>query len=146
MKSAPTIAFDCAPSRALRVALAGVTVLAALAPWLSALPWLACGGLSLCALAGGTHAGHRLLRLHPRRIACRADGWVLLDATGAEHAAELLAWRQLGSILTLDWRVGPRARRRVVLTPDNLDADTRRRLVVLLRAVAHAVAADPLAR
>lgn len=146
MKSAPTIAFDCTPSRALLGALAGMTILAGLAPWLSALPWLACGGLSLCALAGGTHAGRRLLRSHPRRIACRADGWVLLDAAGEEQTAELVSWRQLGNILMLDWRVGAGRRRRVVLTPDNLDADTRRRLIVLLRAVAHAVASDPLAR
>lgn len=138
MKSAPSIAFDYAPSRLLFVALCVATVLAVAAPWLSALPVVVCVVLSLLAIIVATIAA-RSFRAPPFvRIAYRGDGWVLLDRAGVEHAALLHAYRHLGAFVTLDWRHARRARFRVVLAPDNLDAETRRRLVVLLRRVAHA--------
>ena len=80
------------------------------------------------------------------RIAYRGDGWVLVDRAGVEHAALLRAYRHLGAFVALDWRHAHRTRFRVVLAPDNLDAETRRRLVVLLRRVAHADDAAAIAR
>jgi len=138
MKSAPSIAFDYVPSRLLSAALCVVAVLAAAAPWLSALPIVVCVVLSLLAVVVAAIAA-RAFRVPPFvRIAYRGDGWVLLDRAGVEHAALLRAYRHLGAFVTLDWRHARRARFRVVLAPDNLDAETRRRLVVLLRRVADA--------
>lgn len=132
MKSAPTIAFDYRPSRWIGTAGALVCAAAAFAPWLSGLPWLARVALSLAAIAFGTHALNRFLNPHFRRIAYRASGWVVLDAHDTEHVAALESHAHLGVLLALGFRTGPRARQRVVLTPDNLDADSRRRLVLML--------------
>lgn len=138
MKSAPSIAFDYAPSRHLLVVLCVVAVLAVAAPWLSALPVVVCIVLSLLAIIVATIAARPLREPPFVRIAYRGDGWVLLDRAGVEHAALLGTYRHLGAFVMLDWRHARRARFRVVLAPDNLDAETRRRLVVLLRRVAHA--------
>lgn len=146
MKSAPSIAFDFAPSRLVLFALCVVAVLAAATPWFSALPVAVCALLSLFAIVLAMRAV-RSFRAPPFvRIAYRGDGWVLVDRTGIEHAALLNAHRHLGVFVTLDWRYGRRARFRAVLAPDNLGAEMRRRLVVLLRRVAHADDAEVMAR
>ncbi len=67
-----------------------------------------------------------------RRIALRASGWTLVDAAGVEHTANLVAHVRLGTWLVLDFRSANRHRFRAVLGPDNIDADTRRRLILLL--------------
>lgn len=126
------------PSRLLTVAPCVVAALAVAAPWFSALPVVACIALSLLVAGVAAFAVHSLCRPPFVRIAYRGDGWVLLDRAGVEHAALLHAYRHLGAFVTLDWRHARRARFRIVLGPDNLDAETRRRLVVLLRRVAHA--------
>jgi hypothetical protein len=140
MKSAPTIAFDYAPSRAVVLAGALVCAGAALAPWLSVLPVAACAGVSSAAAGFGAFALHSQWRTPFRRIACRASGWTLVDLADTEHEAILESHAQLGALMVLAFRHGPRARFRAVLGPDNLDAETRRRLVLLLaRAeIAHA--------
>lgn len=146
MKSAPSIAFDYAPSRLVFAALCVVAGLAAAAPWFSALPPAVCAALSLFAVVLATIAARSFQAPPFVRIAYRGDGWVLLDRAGIEHAALLRAYRHLGVFVTLDWRHARHARFRVVLAPDNLDAETRRRLVVLLRRVAHADDAEAVAR
>lgn len=132
MKSAPTIAFDYRPSRWIGSAAVLVCVCAACAPWLTALPMALRALLSLLALAAGARALYRHANPRFRRIAYRASGWTLADASAEEHAAVLESRAHLGSLLVLGFRYGPRAYFRVVLTADNLDADTRRRLVLLL--------------
>lgn len=132
MKSAPAIAFDYRPSRALAAATLALVVLAALAPWASALPPAWRLAVSVAAAVSGALALRRALRPAVRRVAWRSSGWVLVDRDGREHAALLESHARLGSLLVLRYRHGPRARCRVVLAPDNLDADTRRRLVLLL--------------
>lgn len=144
MKSAPTIAFDYAPSLLLLAALCVVGSAAAFAPWLSALPLPACMALSLLALAVAAFSARSLWHPPFVRVGYRGDGWVLLDAGGNEHAAVLHSYRHLGAFVALDWSHARRARFRIVLAPDNADADTRRRLVLLLRRVAHADAAADL--
>ena len=130
----------------MSAALCVFAALAAATPWLSALPAVACAVLSLSAIIAAAMA-LRSLRSPPFvRIAYRGDGWLLIDRAGVEHAALLRAHRHLGAFVTLDWRCAPRARFRVVLAPDNLDAETRRRLIVLLRRVAHADDAAAVAR
>ena len=146
MKSAPSIAFDYAPSRLVFGALCVVAGLAAAAPWFSALPVVIGVVLSLLVIGCATMAFRSFQAPPFVRIAYRGDGWVLLDRAGSEHAASLHAYRHLGAFVTLDWRHARRARFRVVLAPDNLDAETRRRLVVLLRRVAHADDAEAVAR
>jgi|GEM_PF-2214226 len=113
-------------------------MLAALAPWFSALPAAVCVPLSALAIGVAAFA-LRSFRAPPyARIAFRGDGWVLVDRAGVEHAALLRAYRHLGAFVTVDWRHARRARFRIVLGPDNLNVETRRRLIVLLRRVAHA--------
>jgi hypothetical protein len=132
MKSAPTIAFDYRPSRWIGAAALLVCAGAALVPWLSGLPLLARAALSLAAIVFGAYALHRFWNPPFRRVAYRAAGWALIDAADEEHAAVLESHAHLGVLLALGLRVGPRARLRAMLAPDNLDADTRRRLVLML--------------
>jgi len=132
MRSAPSIAFDCRPSPGVVAATLVVALAAGLAPWSSGAPLALRMVLSLCAFAGTAAALRRYCAPPFRRIVRRASGWRLVDRDGREHAAILRAHRRLGAWLALDWRCTPRARFRVLVTPDNLDADTRRRLVLLL--------------
>lgn len=132
MKSAPAIAFDLRPSRRVGAAACALVALAMLAPWLTRLPAEAAGALSLGAFALGASSLRRHLRPPFRRAAWRESGWVLLDGDSREHAAELVSEARLGALLALGFRHGPRARFRFLLAPDNLDADTRRRLILLL--------------
>lgn len=132
MKSALTIAFDFAPSRATGAVALLVCLCATLAPWASALPLALCVTLSLGAGALGLHALWRYWHPPFRRIALRESGWVLLDHADVEQDAVLHSHAHLGVLLTLGFRYGPRAYFRAVLAPDNLDADTRRRLILLL--------------
>ncbi len=143
MKSAPSIAFDYVPSRGLRIALAGIGALAVVAPWLSALPAGLCSLSSITAFALAWRAERTLSAAPFRRVAYRGDGWTLRDAQGVEQPALLHSYRHLGGFVTLGWRLARGARWYIVLTPDNLDAQTRRSLVVLLRRVARADGAAP---
>ncbi|MBA8885283.1 hypothetical protein [Dokdonella fugitiva] len=132
MRSAPSIVFDYRPSPAVATATVVVALAAGLAPWASAAPLALRIALSALALGGAAIALHRYRAPAFRRIVCGASGWRLVDRDGREHAAVLHAHRRLGSLLALDWRCAPRSHFRVLVTPDNLDADTRRRLVLLL--------------
>lgn len=144
MKSAPAIAFDVQPSRRIGAAAAAIALLATAAPWLTGFPlW----GRALCSLAAFAFAALALrgfLRPRFRRVAWRESGWTLVDRDGAEHVAALESHAHLGALLALGFRLGPRRRFRLVLAPDNLDADSRRRLVLLLARV-EAVRALPQA-
>jgi toxin CptA len=135
MKSAPTIAFDYRPSRWIGAATLLVCACAALVPWLSAWPLPVCIALSLAAITFGTRALHRFWNPPFHRIAYRASGWSLTDAANEEQAAVLESHAHLGVLLSLGLRVGPGVGLRVLLARDNLDADTRRRLVLLLARV-----------
>ena len=132
MKSAPPIAFDYRPSRAVIAATAAIVLAAALAPWFSSLPTVACAGLSALVIAMAAGALVRFARPGFVRIAHGAAGWTLLDHGWREHPALLIGHRRLGPMLVLEWRHDRSARFRAVLVPDNLDAETRRRLVLLL--------------
>lgn len=132
MKSAPTIAFDYRPPRAIAIVSSVVVIAAALAPWFSGLPWSARVALSLTALIVGVSALKRFTHAAFRRIAYQASGWKLVDIDQAEHAVDLTAHVRLGSWLVLDFRSARDRRFRAVLGPDNVDAETRRRLILLL--------------
>lgn len=132
MRSAPSIAFDYRPSAVMAGATVLVALAAALAPWASAAPLALRTALSALALAGAAIVLRRYCRPPFRRIVRGVSGWRLVDREGGEHAAVLHSHRRLGSLIALDWRCAPRTHFRVLITPDNLDADTRRRLVLLL--------------
>jgi hypothetical protein len=132
MKSVPTIAFDYRPSpvvTSLSMLLAGAAVIA---PWLSGLAVPLRFALCLFALVFAVHAIRAQQRSRFVRIVYRASGWCLVDRAAREWPALLLTHRRLHNVVALDWRYAPRARFQALLTPDNLDADTRRRLVLLL--------------
>jgi hypothetical protein len=146
MKSAPPIAFDYRPSRLLVAATVAIAATAAVSPWLSSLPPGACAALSALVVGSASGALARFVRPAFVRISHGAAGWTLLDHERGEHPALLVGHRRLGSMLVLDWRHGQRAHFRAVFMPGNLDAETRRRLVLLLaRGEPHAAPSQPLA-
>lgn len=132
MKSAPAIAFDLRPSRWIGTVALAIVMLATVAPWLTKLPASGSALLSLVVLAYGAWALRRHWHPRFRRLAWRESGWTLVGHDGRESAAVLESHAHLGGLLALGFRHGPRARFRFLLTPDNLDADTRRRLILLL--------------
>lgn len=132
MKSAPPIAFDYRPLRVVMAGTCVIAVAASIAPWFSSLPAGPCVGLSVLVLAFASGALARFARPAFVRVSHGAAGWILLDDQRAEHPALLVQHRRLGAMLVLDWRHDRRTHFRAVFTPDNLDAETRRRLVVLL--------------
>ncbi|HEX5122841.1 MAG TPA: hypothetical protein VFV97_06305 [Rhodanobacteraceae bacterium] len=132
MRSAPSIAFDYRPAPAI-IALAGAIVVAACAaPWLSAAPVVAKAVVSVAAAAYGIVALRRFVHAAFARIAFRASGWVLVDGVGVEHAAALASFVRYGPWIALDFRLGRGGRFRVLIGPGNSDAETRRRLILLL--------------
>lgn len=132
MKSAPAIAFDLRPSRGIAVAVTAVGLLASAAPWLTGLPAPARGALSFSAAVWACFALHRFLHPPFRRVAWRPSGWALVDPGGGEHPALLASHARLGGVLVLGFRHGATGRFRFVVAPDNLDAEGRRRLCLLL--------------
>jgi toxin CptA len=132
MRSAPSIAFDYRPSRWIACATAAISVAACVAPWFGQLPVGVQGVVSLGALAIGIVALRNFLHARFRRIAFRASAWKLVRTDGGDVPAELASHVCLGAWLSLDFRCAGRRRFRVVLGPDNIDTETRRRLILLL--------------
>lgn len=132
MKSAPPIAFDYRPSRAVIVATVVIAAAAAVAPWLSSLPPVACAGLSALVLAFASGALVRFATPAFLRISHGAAGWTLIDGERGERPALLVGHRRVGAMLVLDWRYDRHTHFRAVFAPDNLDAELRRQLVLLL--------------
>jgi toxin CptA len=135
MTSAPAIGFEYAPSRGWGRACAGMTLLAAAAGWLSALPWW-CALALTAALAVALPPTWRAWRRPPIRSAGWAadGGWTLRDAHWADTPATLLSSRALGDCLWLRLQPTSGAAVNLLLTPDNSDADLRRRLRMRLAA------------
>ncbi|MEO7324255.1 MAG: hypothetical protein ABIW82_05450 [Dokdonella sp.] len=132
MKSAPIIAFDYRASRWIAAALLLVCCAASLAPWLSALPLVGRAVVSLAVVALAVRAVRALLHPPFRRVAYRASGWLLLDLAGKEHEVLLESHARVGALIALRFRHGPRERFHALCAPDNLDAEMRRRLILLL--------------
>ena len=132
MKSALSIAFDYRPSRWIAGAAIAISLAAIVAPWFSGLPVAARGILSFVALAIATAALTGFIKTGVRRIAYRSAGWKLVDISAVESAVELVSHVRLGSWLALDFRNVKHRRFRALLGPDNIDAETRRHLTLLL--------------
>ena len=133
MKSAPTIAFDFQPCRGIALAVGIMTVLAVCAVLLSGLDTAAKVLLAFTALSVGMLGLRRHLNPGIVRIARGAGGWLLVDRQGNDLPVALIAHAQRGFLLVLDFHDdGAGQRRRFVLTPDNIDAELRRRLTLVL--------------
>jgi toxin CptA len=137
MRSVPAIGFDVHPSRLLAASVVVVAMLAIVAVWLSGMPWWLC-----VATTGGVvaHASLTMLRLRQPVLAAllwHGDGsWTLRLADGRETEATLRSARVLGPLIALRLAWLPGGSAALVLLPDNLDADTRRRLRMRLSAAA----------
>lgn len=109
-----------------------ITAAALLAPRLSGWPFWTRAAVSLVAAGFGASALFRHWRPPFRRIAYEAAGWMLIGMDGQEHAVLLASHVHLGALLAMDFQHGSRAHFRAVFAPDNLDPDTRRRLILML--------------
>ncbi len=105
---------------------------AAVSPWMSALSTASALAVTMLAFALGGAALREFLRPLFVRIALRDSGWTLVDRSGGEREASLESHARLGSWVSLGFRAGASPRFRALLGPDNLDAPTRRRLILLL--------------
>jgi toxin CptA len=140
---APDIAFRYRASPVLSVALVVVGILAIIAVSISGVPvWLRSILVVLVAAFGGVSLG-RQLRPRIASVAWRGDGTIELGLNDTpldnrrDVLAELHGGRVLGPLIVLSLRWPPRERAALWLLPDNLDADTRRRLRMRLGTHAH---------
>ncbi|MGH8118503.1 MAG: protein YgfX [Rhodanobacteraceae bacterium] len=134
MKQPPAIGFNYRSSRLLFGATVIVALLALVAIGMSAGPrWLRVA-LGVCVAALGGAGLGQLLRPPVRTMAWRADGTVDLALNDSvvdgrrETQGGVSAARVLGPLIVLTVRWPPRERAHLWILPDNLDADTRRRL------------------
>ena len=140
MKAAPAIGVACRVSRSLVAATIVVAVLAVVAVWICGLPLWVRMVLVACVVAWAGNALAGLWFPRVRSLAWQADGTARIgvrdrrtnrndEVQGAVHAA-----RVMGPLIVLVLRWPPRERATLWLLPDNLDADTRRRLRMRLGA------------
>ena len=132
MRSAPAIGFEYRPSRTLTLLVASLIVLAVVAVALGGIPvWLKVV-LDASASVYGAWSLRRFLGPRVPALSWRTDGSVsirLADRHGVETVVQgaLHGARSLGPLIVLQLR-WERGRANLWLLPDNLDADTRRRL------------------
>ncbi len=129
MTSVPTIGFDYRPSWWPGVLLTMIAVLALAAIASSGMPWwlsLATGGLVLAYLV---HACRRSRVSPVRTVRWEADGgwWLRLDAD-EDIPARLVHARVVAGLVILGLAWAGRQRTVLLLFPDNLHGDIRRRL------------------
>lgn len=146
MKSVPAIGFRYRASLLLAVATASVALLAIVATWLIRGPaWLHLVLIVIVAAYAVT-AIRNLARPSITSLLWRADGGVELTLrdgsteTGRTVQGALQGTRVLGPLIVLTLRWPPRGHATIWLLPDNLDADTRRRLRMRLGAEIDALA------
>ena len=136
MKSAPSIAFDLRPSRMVASALLLITLAAVGALTASHLPSSIQAIGSVAVLFYGGWCLRQHLRTDHVRIARGTGGWFVVDRDGNELALILRGHQRLGNLITLQLQtaafVAPQRRLRYVFAPDNLDAESRRLLVLSL--------------
>jgi toxin CptA len=140
MKQAPAIGFTCRVSWLLVVATLVVGLLALVAVQLVRGPAWLHYILHLATLAYVAAAVTGQLRPRVKALAWRADGTAditLRDSMvveGRTVQGAIGSARVLGPLIVLTLRWPPRERAHLWLLPDNLDADTRRRLRMRLGA------------
>ena len=137
MRSAPDISFELKPSPSELALLAAVTVLALIGAWGTDLDGLTRLALAAVALAVAGAALRRRLRPPLVAVRWRGDGEVRVTLRDGSEVEATLSGRSWGPliVLALAWR-GHRLG--WWLWPDQLDADSRRRLRMRLSAPADA--------
>lgn len=137
MRSVPAITFEVRPSRGLTLALMVVALLAVVAIMLCALAlWLRLM-LALFAIGYAAWAINKLRHPGLAAVGWRSDHtWGLRLIDGTETDARLRTSRVLGAMIVLRLSWSPRGRAALILLPDNMDADTRRRMRMRLSAQA----------
>jgi toxin CptA len=142
VKAAPAIGFAYRASRGLILATLATAMLAMIAVWLSGLPHWAHLALTLGIAGIAGAAFGNLLRPRVRSILWRADGGadLVLNDRPSDNRREaqgaIQAMRVMGPLIALTLRWPPRERAHLWLLPDNLDAETRRRLRMRVGAAA----------
>lgn len=130
MTSAPAIGFEYRPSRWPARVLLLLSTLAIVAAWLSAIP----SGLKVALTVGAVLATRRAIARFARPDVVAAGwahdgGWSLRMTTHEDVAATLVSFRILGQwAIWLHLKTPGRGAVRLLLAPDNSDADIRRRL------------------
>ncbi|MGA9343267.1 MAG: hypothetical protein WBV61_13155 [Rhodanobacteraceae bacterium] len=132
MKSAPTIAFEYQPSRLVLGASVAITLLAVAAILASGLGMPLRAGFALFAILTSAYALWRFTHPILRGVAHGDAGWILRVDGDREEPAILCGHSQAGPMQTLDFSCEDRRRLRIVLTPDNTDSETFRRLRLIL--------------
>jgi toxin CptA len=137
MRSVPSIAFEVRPSRLLVVVSGSIAVLAIVAVLASGMPWWLQMPLALAAAVGAVHAVWRLQRRTLTAVGWHGDDrWMLALPGDTDVEGRLRSGRVLGPLIVLRLAWAPRGHAALALLPDNLDADTRRRLRMRLSASA----------
>lgn len=137
MKQPPAIGFDCRVSGLLVIATIIAGLLALVAVQLMRGPAWLHYILHLSALAYVSMTVAGMLRPRVKAVVWRVDGSAgitLRDGRALQGAVG--SARVMGALIVLTLRWPPRGREHLWLLPDNLDADTRRRLRVRLGAEA----------
>ncbi|HXE67554.1 MAG TPA: protein YgfX [Rhodanobacteraceae bacterium] len=140
MKQAPAIGFACRVSWLLVIATLVVGVLALVAVQLMHGPAWLHHGLHLAAVAYVAAVVAGMLRPRVRALVWREDGTTEITLrdnlveSGRMMQGAVGSARVLGPLIVLTLRWPPRGRAHLWLLPDNLDADTRRRLRMRLGA------------
>ncbi|GAB3037677.1 hypothetical protein GCM10027285_21730 [Oleiagrimonas citrea] len=129
MPSAPSIGFEFHPSRwlpRLVIMLGGLAVAGVLD---SAAPWYAQVLLIVSTVFYVVACARHAARCVVRRVQWRADGgWNLSLSNDEDVEGHLLGARVLAGALVLRLGWAKRDSAALLMLPDNLDADTRRRL------------------
>lgn len=137
MTSAPAIGFEYQPSRWLGRLLLLVSVLATLAVWSSAVPWLAKLAITFTIGLALWRTWVRWSGAPVRAAGWGRDGnWSLRMRGGQDAASTLASFRVIGEqAVWLRLSLAGQGHVALLLAPDNSDADIRRRLRMRLAQI-----------
>lgn len=114
------------------MAMLGIVVAGVTAVLLSGLPGIVRFSIATALTACGAFALYRQLKPNIIRVARGEGGWLLVDVEGSEWQVSLIDHVHRGFLLVLAFRSEEGQIQRLVLTPDNSDAELRRRLLLNL--------------
>lgn len=136
MRSAPSIGFEYRPSRWPGLVSLGMGALALAAVVLAGVPGLPAACLAMVTAVYVARVCRETARHDVHGVTWRVDGgWFLRLADDTDVEAHLEGARIVAGAIVLRLAWEPRGREALMLLPDNLDADTRRRLRMRLSAL-----------
>jgi toxin CptA len=129
MTSAPAIGFEYSPSRAWRICLTAICLLAMTAIVLCSVPWWLKGLLLSASALLTTRAIQQLSNPVMSAVGWSRDSdWTLRLRDHTDVSATLLSFRVMAAFVLLRLRTQDHGVQLILLAPDNSDADIRRRL------------------